>query len=40
MSINDILIKAVAVALTLCPEMNCVWQGDQVRHKGKYLGEH
>lgn len=29
-SINDILIKAVAVALTICPEMNCVWQGDQL----------
>ncbi|XP_068218807.1 pyruvate dehydrogenase protein X component-like isoform X2 [Palaemon carinicauda] len=29
-SINDIIIKAVAVALTSCPEMNCVWQGDQL----------
>ncbi|XP_066973922.1 pyruvate dehydrogenase protein X component-like isoform X2 [Macrobrachium rosenbergii] len=29
-SINDIIIKAVAVALTLCPEMNCVWQGEQL----------
>ncbi|KAK7081044.1 hypothetical protein SK128_002032 [Halocaridina rubra] len=29
-SLNDIIIKAVAVALNLCPEMNCVWQGDKV----------
>lgn len=29
-SVNDLIIKAVSVALTKCPEMNCVWQGDQV----------
>ena len=29
-SVNDLVIKAVAVALTRCPEMNCVWHGDQV----------
>lgn len=29
-SVNDLIIKAVAVALSRCPEMNCVWQGDQV----------
>lgn len=32
-SVNDLIIKAVAVALTRCPEMNCVWQGDQVGHR-------
>ena len=32
-SVNDLIIKAVAVALTRCPEMNCVWQGDQVSHR-------
>lgn len=31
-SVNDLIIKSVAVALSRCPEMNCVWQGDQVRH--------
>ncbi|XP_069156767.1 pyruvate dehydrogenase protein X component, mitochondrial isoform X3 [Procambarus clarkii] len=29
-SINDLIIKAVAVALNRCPEMNCVWRGDQL----------
>lgn len=29
-SVNDLVIKAVAVALTRCPEMNCVWKGDQL----------
>ncbi|KAK3855898.1 hypothetical protein Pcinc_037726 [Petrolisthes cinctipes] len=29
-SVNDLIIKAVAVALTRCPEMNCVWKGDQL----------
>ncbi|XP_042219267.1 pyruvate dehydrogenase protein X component, mitochondrial-like [Homarus americanus] len=29
-SVNDFIIKAVAVALTRCPEMNCTWQGNQL----------
>ncbi|KAK4025102.1 hypothetical protein OUZ56_010605 [Daphnia magna] len=29
-SINDIIIKAVATALDLCPEANVIWQGDQL----------
>ncbi|KAK8386383.1 hypothetical protein O3P69_010806 [Scylla paramamosain] len=33
-SVNDLIIKAVAVALTRCPEMNCVWQGDQLKTGG------
>lgn len=38
-SVNDLIIKAVAVALSRCPEMNCVWQGDQVRQEEwAYLG--
>ncbi|XP_076067374.1 pyruvate dehydrogenase protein X component-like isoform X3 [Oratosquilla oratoria] len=31
-SMNDLIIKAVAVALQQCPEMNCVWQGNQLVH--------
>ncbi|ROT81636.1 pyruvate dehydrogenase protein X component isoform X2 [Penaeus vannamei] len=31
-SVNDLIIKAVSVALTKCPEMNCVWQGDQLTY--------
>lgn len=33
-SVNDLLIKAVALALSRCPEMNCVWQGDQLKVGG------
>jgi pyruvate/2-oxoglutarate dehydrogenase complex dihydrolipoamide acyltransferase (E2) component len=29
-SINDIIIKAVATALDLCPDVNVIWKGDQV----------
>ncbi|XP_071543401.1 dihydrolipoyllysine-residue acetyltransferase component of pyruvate dehydrogenase complex-like isoform X2 [Panulirus ornatus] len=29
-SVNDLIIKAVATALSRCPEMNCIWQGDQL----------
>ncbi|XP_063594021.1 pyruvate dehydrogenase protein X component-like [Penaeus indicus] len=31
-SVNDLIIKAVSMALTKCPEMNCVWQGDQLTY--------
>lgn len=33
-SVNDLIIKAVAVALTRCPEMNCVWEGNQLKSGG------
>ncbi|EFX90186.1 hypothetical protein DAPPUDRAFT_299977 [Daphnia pulex] len=29
-SINDIVIKAVATALDLCPDVNVIWKGDQL----------
>nr|CAG4634897.1 EOG090X08YX [Alona affinis] len=29
-SINDVIIKAVATALSLCPEVNVVWKGDEL----------
>ncbi|CAL4122248.1 unnamed protein product, partial [Meganyctiphanes norvegica] len=29
-SVNDLIIKAVATALQHCPEMNAVWKGDQL----------
>lgn len=29
-SVNDLIVKAVAVALQACPNLNCVWQGDQL----------
>ena len=33
-SVNDLVIKAVSVALQACPAVNCVWQGGQVRGRG------
>lgn len=30
-SINDIIIKSVGIALSLCPDVNVVWKGDKVR---------
>ncbi|KAL7644703.1 UNVERIFIED_CONTAM: hypothetical protein RMT77_004516 [Armadillidium vulgare] len=32
-SVNDILIKSVALCLRKCPEINCVWEGNQLVHK-------
>ena len=31
-SVNDLVVKAVATAHTLVPELNVVWTGDVVRH--------
>jgi pyruvate dehydrogenase E2 component (dihydrolipoamide acetyltransferase) len=31
-SVNDIVIKAVAIALTRLPEVNAHWQGDSIRY--------
>ena len=33
-SLNDYIIKAVALCLRLHPQVNCVWNGDQVRLPG------
>jgi len=33
LSVNDILIKAVGMALQLCPEVNVVWKGDEVSYR-------
>uniref|UniRef100_A0A2P2HWX3 Dihydrolipoamide acetyltransferase component of pyruvate dehydrogenase complex n=1 Tax=Hirondellea gigas TaxID=1518452 RepID=A0A2P2HWX3_9CRUS len=30
LTLNDFVVKAVAVALRTCPAVNCVWQGDQL----------
>ncbi|MCL4136421.1 UNVERIFIED_CONTAM: hypothetical protein GTU68_026945 [Idotea baltica] len=32
-SVNDLLIKAVAVALQRCPDINCVWEGGMLVQK-------
>ncbi len=29
-SINDVIVKAVGSALSLCPNVNVIWKGDQV----------
>lgn len=36
-SINDIIVKAVATALNMCPDVHVIWKGDQVCNRATFF---